>query len=78
MSHGAEGSIIRSAVGGTLPFEMVLNQCQKEGVGGTADSSPSPEPPQVQACRCASFTPAEVCPSVSKAWGESGALDACR
>lgn len=33
-SHGAGGRVVRSAVGGTLPFEMVLNQCQKEGVGG--------------------------------------------
>lgn len=47
MSHGVEGSVIRSAVGGTLPFEMVLNQCQKEGVGGTAGSSPS-----LSLCRC--------------------------
>lgn len=66
MSHGVEGSVIRSAVGGTLPFEMVLNQCQKEGVGGTADSSPSPEPLQVQACRCASFTPEKSVPPSQK------------
>lgn len=32
-SHGAGGSVVRSAVGGTLPFEMVLNHCQEEGRG---------------------------------------------
>lgn len=57
-SHGAGGRVVRSAVGGTLPFEIVLNQCQKEGVGGTADSSPGPEAQLVQVRRGACFRPA--------------------
>ncbi|CAN0076413.1 unnamed protein product, partial [Bubo scandiacus] len=30
----------RSAVGGTLPFEMVLSQCQREGAGDTPPQRP--------------------------------------
>lgn len=43
-SHGAGGSAVHSAVGGTLPFAMVLNQCQKAGGswGHSARGSPAP------------------------------------
>lgn len=42
--HGAGGSAVHSAVGGTLPFAMVLNQCQKAGGswGHSARGSPGP------------------------------------
>lgn len=44
-SHGAGGSAVHSAVGGTLPFAMVLNQCQKAGGswGHSARGSPGPD-----------------------------------
>lgn len=73
-SHGAGGRVVRSAVGGTLPFEIVLNQCQKEGVGGTADSSPGPEALLVQVRRGACFTPAEKSVPLSEECGVRAGL----
>lgn len=72
-SHGAGGRVVRSAVGGTLPFEMVLNQCQKEGVGGPLQRAALDQMLRwCKSTRVCWFTPAgggkkkNICPPVLK------------